>query len=174
MLQKPRAVILYNRTMGGVDLSDAQLYMYLAERRTIKWTTKVAMSLFGRAILNAYLIYAKNTSATQKLSRHLFMVSVIEGLTEHYRPEANPPRRRRTQQEIAASRDAAVQPPAHTIAWDPLEGHDLVRLPQGKKRKCGSPAHGAEERVRSSWECPACDIGLCRTCFVGYHQRPRH
>ena len=59
---KPNAVALYIKTMGDVDLSDAQLYVYLSERKTIKWTTKVAFSLFGRAILNSYLLGATRLS----------------------------------------------------------------------------------------------------------------
>ncbi|XP_065652797.1 piggyBac transposable element-derived protein 4-like [Hydra vulgaris] len=47
LVMKPNVVALYNRTMGGLDLGDAQLYVYLSERKTVKWTTKVAFSLFG-------------------------------------------------------------------------------------------------------------------------------
>ncbi|XP_070174096.1 piggyBac transposable element-derived protein 4-like [Littorina saxatilis] len=88
-VQKPNTVLLYNRAMGGVDLGDAQLYMYLAERRTMKWTTKVAFSLFGRAILNSYLLYKMNTSYAPVLSRYLFMVSVVESLAGNYYPPQN-------------------------------------------------------------------------------------
>lgn len=38
--------------MGGVDLNDAKLYAYLAERRTMKWTPK-------------YFYLAKNSNTNQ-------------------------------------------------------------------------------------------------------------
>ena len=62
----PRAIVHYNRAMGGVDLSDARLYCYLSERRSLKWTTKVAYSLIGRAILNVFIIYNQNTADIPK------------------------------------------------------------------------------------------------------------
>ncbi|KAI8517520.1 hypothetical protein Bbelb_035370 [Branchiostoma belcheri] len=39
-IERPKCVALYNKKMGGVDLGDAQLLMYLSERRTMKWSTK--------------------------------------------------------------------------------------------------------------------------------------
>ena len=65
-----------------------------------------------------------------------------------------------------------IQPPAHVAHWDPLEGHDMVKLPKTKRRNCGSVNHGGK-RVRTSYECKACDIGICPTCFVAYHRQPR-
>lgn len=174
-VQKPNTVLLYNRAMGGVDLGDAQLYMYLAERRTMKWTTKVAFSLFGRAILNSYLLYKMNTSDAPVLSRYLFMVSVVESLAGNYYPPQKVVRRRRTAAEIRAARDnpqpqlVAAAPQA--VPAHPLEGHALVKLPVGRKRNCVT-GHGT--RVRSGWECPGCDVGLCPGCFAAHHKRPRN
>lgn len=34
-LQRPKCVVLYNKCMGGVDTSDARLYAYLKERKTL-------------------------------------------------------------------------------------------------------------------------------------------
>ena len=56
----PNIIVEYNNAMGGADLSDACLYKYLTERYTIKWTHKLAFSLFGRALLNAFILYQKN------------------------------------------------------------------------------------------------------------------
>ncbi|XP_070208070.1 piggyBac transposable element-derived protein 4-like [Littorina saxatilis] len=212
-VQKSNTVLLYNRAMGGVDLGDAQLYMYLAERRTMKWTTKVAFSLFianfkvlgmtrsgfepttsrsrggrlttrptvpvfsrfGRAILNSYLLYKMNTSDAPVLSRYLFMVSVVESLASNYYPPQKVVRRRRTAAEIRAARDnpqpqlVAAAPQA--VPAHPLEGHALVKLPVGRKRNCVT-GHGT--CVRSGWECPGCDVGLCPGCFAAHHKRPRN
>lgn len=70
--------------MGGVHLKDFELYAYLPERKTWKWTTKVAMSLFGSAALNSYILYNLSISDTPKLNRYSCMVSVIEALNEKF------------------------------------------------------------------------------------------
>ncbi|KAK0042848.1 piggyBac transposable element-derived protein 4 [Biomphalaria pfeifferi] len=38
---RPAVIHAYNQAMGGVDLGDEKLYMYMAERRSLKWTNKV-------------------------------------------------------------------------------------------------------------------------------------
>ncbi|KAL8567877.1 hypothetical protein ACOMHN_058999 [Nucella lapillus] len=173
-VQKPKCVLKYNHTMGGVDMSDARLYTYLSERRTMKWTLKVAFSLFGRAVLNSYIIYRENTSDAMKLTRYQFMIQVVEGLAGNYFP----PKvvcGRRTAAEIQAARNnpvlqvpAAPQPqPQPGPAGD---GHQLRKLPVGRRRNC---VVGHDRRVRTSWVCVACDVGLCPQCFTAYHRRPR-
>ena len=86
IVMKPNAVALYNKTMVGVDSGDAQLYVYLSERKTIKRTTKVAFSLFGRAILNSYLLYKLNTNEHKPMSRIDFMMAIVESLVGDYFP----------------------------------------------------------------------------------------
>ncbi|KAL8566792.1 hypothetical protein ACOMHN_005743 [Nucella lapillus] len=171
-VRKPKCVVKYNKTMGGVDLSDARLYVYLSERRTMKWSLKVAFSLFGRAVLNAYIIYEKNTSDRPKLTRYQFMVQVVEGLAGNYYPP-KVVRRRRTAAEIEAAREnppLLQVPPAQPQPQPGPAGdtHDIRKLPVGKKRNCVA---GHNHRVRSAWECPACDVGLCPGCFVKHHKR---
>ena len=169
-VRKPRCVVLYNKVIGGVDLSDAKLYTYLSERRTMKWTTKLAFALIGRAILNSFIIY-ENTSDMPKLTRYMYMVKVVESLAgDHYPGKVV--RRRRSRIEIEAARCVLapqIQPPVADAAVD--DGHTLVELAVGKKRNC---AGMHDRRVRSGWECRVCDVGLCPVCFVAYHKRPRN
>jgi len=173
-VQKPRVVLKYNESMGGVDMSDARLYAYLSERRTMKWSLKVAFSLFGRAVLNSYILYEQNTSDIPKLTRYQFMVAAVDGLAGNYYP-TKVVRRRRTSAEIQAARQ---NPPLQVLpAQPPLpqpgpagDGHMLRKLPVGRRRNCAA-GHDERERVRSSWECAQCDIGLCPGCFAIYHRR---
>ena len=60
---KPSIVKSYNNFMGGVDASDAMLYSYLDERRTVKYWKKIAFNIFSRMILSSYIIYKQNLSA---------------------------------------------------------------------------------------------------------------
>ena len=52
--------------MGGVDLSDMAIYMFLEERRTIRWNTKVFFTLLARLILNGFTLYQQNTNHQKK------------------------------------------------------------------------------------------------------------
>ena len=167
LVMKPNVVALYNRTMGGVDLGDAQLYVYLSERKTIKWTTKVAFSLFGRAILNSYLLYKLNTNERKPMSRISFMMAIVESLAGGYQP-VKVVTKRRTSREIEVARSTFVPYPLpqHTAINNPLYGHNLVKIGSGKKVKCVA---GHQTRVRTSWQCQSCCVGLCPGCFSNYH-----
>ncbi|KAK0069744.1 piggyBac transposable element-derived protein 4 [Biomphalaria pfeifferi] len=163
---RPAVIHAYNQAMGGVDLGDEKLYMYIAERRSLKWTNKVFFSQFGRAILNSYIIYHSNTSDRPKLSRYNFIVSALESMTSNFVPQ-KVIRRKRTRTEM----EAAQMGPTlltQTVAGHPLDGHDLSKLPVGKKRQCVA---GHPTRVRTGWECTGCKVGLCPECFAKYHRQ---
>ena len=56
-IQKPDAIIDYNKYMGAVDLSD-QLLQYTANRRrTLKWYKKVMFHMYDLCSVQAYLLY---------------------------------------------------------------------------------------------------------------------
>ncbi|KAL8567150.1 hypothetical protein ACOMHN_033052 [Nucella lapillus] len=179
--RRPKIVVKYNKSMGGVDLCDSKLYCYCGERRTMKWTNKVAFGLFGRALLNAYILYDLHSSDIHKLTRKMFLVDVLESLAGGYYPP-KVVRRRRTQAQIEADRAQpqvfAVPQPADPQPGpaDPQPGpagdagHQLRKLPGSKRRNCVA---GHDGRKRSRFECPACDIGLCPECFAQYHKKPR-
>lgn len=170
---RPRCVSTYNKAMGGVDLSDARMYAYLAERRTMKWTTKVAFGLIGRALLNSFILFDLNTTDRRlKLTRYQFMVSALEALMGDYRPPIVH-KRRRTKAQITADHAAPIPPivpPTHEA--QPKESPcTLAKLPVGKKRNC---AAFHTTRKRSCWQCPTCDVGLCPPCFSIYHKKKRN
>lgn len=57
-LVKPICVKDYNDTMGGIDLKDQKLSMYLLERkRGLKWYMKIFKRLLNVSILNAHIMY---------------------------------------------------------------------------------------------------------------------
>jgi hypothetical protein len=160
--------------MGGTDLSDGQLYHYLAERKTIKWTKKVCWSLFGRACLNAYIVYLKSETNTTKMSRLQFMTMAIESFVVDYDHQPIL-RHRRSNAEILRDRQnvLTVQPRRQSDnPWDILGEHTLDKLPEKKRRDC---VHGhGNQRKRSRYVCKKCDVGLCPECFAPYHKRPRY
>ena len=56
----PELVRDYNLYVGGVDLSDMRTYIFLDERRTIRWNKKVFFTLSGRFLLNSFILYQLN------------------------------------------------------------------------------------------------------------------
>ena len=58
-VKKPLAVFDYTQRMGGVDKSDQFMNYYNGVRRSLKWTTKLAIQLFSMCVTNAYILYTK-------------------------------------------------------------------------------------------------------------------
>ena len=107
--------------MGGVDLSDMRIYMFLDERRTIRWNKKVFFTLLGRLILKSFILYQQNTNHEKKLNRMNFMIQLVEGLIGDYRQTWIRPGRKAT--DIPKR---LLNPEAHM---------KQIKLPKGKKKK---------------------------------------
>lgn len=154
--QKPCAIDLYNRFMGGVDLHDAMLYSYLDERKTVKVWKKCVFNILGRILLNAYIVYSSNTAHDPKLSRKDFVCSVINDLAHDWLAEKaiGEPQRR-------APRNPLV--PIHLQADRVVPG---VRTLDGRKEKnccvCSRLADGIRHRSRTV--CVVCGHGLHAKC----------
>lgn len=166
IMRKPEIVTIYNRVMGGVDSKDTRLYAYLAERRTMKWSTKVFFSLLGHAVLNSYILYKGNTSAVHIRTRHDYMISLVHSLVKDYRLKKSIViRRTREQIRQARARQDDIRPPMHAVASRP-NFHNVKKLANGTRRNCGG---GHARRTRTVWECSSCHVSVCRICIGKYH-----
>lgn len=68
---KPVVVHNYNQFMGGVDLKDQKLSMYLLERKCgIEWCITIFMHILNTSILNSYKYIA--------LCKYLFRSNILE------------------------------------------------------------------------------------------------
>ena len=67
---KPHSVYEYNKYMGGVDLTDQQLGAGVQSicpmRKTLKWSSKVAIRLLLQMMLNAHKVYKENEGPIPK------------------------------------------------------------------------------------------------------------
>jgi len=59
--EKPLCVIDYNHNMGGVDLKEQLLHMYLVERKMTKWYLKLFKRLLNSTVLNSIVVYRQVT-----------------------------------------------------------------------------------------------------------------
>jgi len=64
--EKPASVVLYNKTMGGVDYIDQVLSPYKAERKTIRWYKKFFFHLIDLSVYNSFVVY-KNLNPTKRV-----------------------------------------------------------------------------------------------------------
>ncbi|KAK0053275.1 piggyBac transposable element-derived protein 4 [Biomphalaria pfeifferi] len=94
------------------------------------------------------------------------LMTAAESMTSNFVPQ-KVTHRKRTRTEMEAARMSPT-PLTQTVAGHPLDGHDLSKLPVGKKQQCVA---GHPTRVRTGWECTGCKVGLCPECFAKYHRQ---
>lgn len=88
MLVKPVCVKDYNNTMGGVDLKDQKLSMYLLERkRGVKWYIKMFKRLLNVSIHNAFVMYVNSLSRRNivAMTHREFRYKLAKSLVDEHR-----------------------------------------------------------------------------------------
>jgi hypothetical protein len=159
-IQKPACVIDYNKWMGGVDLKDQLLQMYLVERKRMqKWHMKLFRRLLNATVLNAMIIYRHNTG--KKIDQLAFRVNLVDALFEQFANTERIIRGRRAEENtIPRLRER------HFIHKVPPSGRKS--LPQRRCVVCTK--HGRRKDTR--YCCLRCDVGLClEECFEAYHTK---
>lgn len=136
---KPEIVNEYNKHMGGVDQSDMMVSFYNGERKTIKVWKKVTFNLFQRIMLNAYILYSKNTTDRPIMSRLSFTQSVIESLALEFK------------------RNEKKKKPAKPRS-------KLGLAPGGKEHDCVQCSNRATKRRRTRYQCLRCLRAVHPTC----------
>lgn len=143
-ITKPKIVFHYNAYMGSVDHSDAMTSAYDGKRKCIKVWKKMFLHIFHRMLLNAFVIYLKNTSDLKPMSRLRFIQTLIHELVQ-YRPPTR--RQGRGRQQVT-----------------------IVKIGSGKEKDCivCSRRYKGGHRRRSRTMCTRCEKGLHQHCL------PRH
>lgn len=157
---KPEVIRKYNDNMGGVDVSDQMLYQYLDERRTLKFWKKVIFNIFGRMVLNSYILYKTNTS--KPLTRLDFIISIIEDISKEWLQHKNGcrPISPNVSEEICADQQGG---------GDAVQNKYFEKLPNKKEKNCcvcsirSTKAGG--KRKKSTFQCKKCKKGLHTGCY---------
>ena len=156
---KPKVVVDYNDTMGGVDRLDQHLHDYpVTRKRGKKYYKKIFFHLLDISIYNAFVLYQKDGGKKHHLDFRLTLVEAYHSeskttklgrpkkpgplrLTERHFPDYIPP----TEKKAAPTRCCAVC--------------CNQRDSKGKKR-----------RKETRYYCQKCNVGLCVVpCFKIYH-----
>ena len=161
----PEPVLVYNSSMGGVDLADQYAAYYSVGRPSIRWWRYLCWWLLQTAMANAFILWrdsqTKEPASSKRRVRHIdFRLAVLRALCAG---------------KVSRKR-AAPQAPSQAGVTDskPLS-HRSVRLP-GRKKICQqckrkgvrtAKGHGVE----TVFGCPICLVHLCPAlCFAAFHQ----
>ena len=85
-VQKPVAIELYTRFMGGVDRADQKLWNLLNCHRMNKWWVKIFFYVFELSLVNVCIVFQENNGNAARLKRHraTFRNDLIAGFTAGY------------------------------------------------------------------------------------------
>ena len=158
----------YTQRMGGVDKSDQFMTYYNGVRRSLKWTTKLAIHLFSMCVTNAYILYTKYGDKTEKIDHEEYILKIVEYLIEEgmkTRVLKNPPERSSIGRKLRFGDHFPEQIPRK-------EG--TKRKPSRPCFACNGSWHDMRKKILpkrcSGVWCKVCKKVLCVTrCFDIFH-----
>ncbi len=167
MVEKPTAIVEYNRFIGGVDLADQLLSYYGFGHRTVRWWRRAFFFLFDMAVVNSYILYTlQNPDRRRRLSHEQFRVQLAPNLLQvsgepvvprvHHGPNhhSQQPAARLTERHFPSS-----------------IGHNEAGRPVQKDCAVCSKRKG-RGRKTSTYMCRECSLPMCIVpCFELHHTK---
>lgn len=149
-IQKPRAVIEYNKYKSYIDISDQLKSYNTSLRKSLKWYRKLAIELLlGTMLVNAFIAYQE--VANDKIS----ITSFRENITE-----------RLIKQQI-------------TLPENIVQQHSLQNLRRSQRRRSvvcfakikaeSGRNFGMRKTPQTTLKCIACEKHYCLDCFFQVH-----
>ncbi|KAK9680994.1 DDE Tnp 1-like zinc-ribbon [Popillia japonica] len=163
-IKKPKVVVDYNYTMGGVDRLDQHLRNYqIAKTRGKKYYKKIFFHLLDLAVFNSFVLYQKNGGRMSNLD---YRTELVEQMIRKYHSSTIPKKRGRPNQ-IGALRLTE----RHFPDFVPSTEKKSVRY-----RRCAvcsqKRVRGKKIRKETRYWCSECKVALCVvSCFKRYHTK---
>ncbi|CAL1277651.1 unnamed protein product [Larinioides sclopetarius] len=155
--KKPKAILDYNRTMGGVDLADQCLSCYPTVRnQQKKYYKKIFRQLLNQSVWNSFVLFKK---CGGKMTHLEFRLNLIQNLLQTYRESKilqNPAVDRLTRRHFASH----------------IEATEKKKMPTRVYTLCSKKFDNKGRRVRkeSRFECKQCNVALWIVpCFEIFH-----
>lgn len=159
-VDKPEVVVMYNKTMGGVDLSDSKLTSYNTTRKRMKkYYQKQFRHLIDIACLNSFILYNKLGGKNCRLE---FMIKIVENIIKKYK--------------VRDSEFGRISRKDNPLR---LSGHHFPsNLPETSKnkkpyKKCFVHKYlsdTSKRRKETRIYCAECNVAICAApCFRIYH-----
>ena len=165
-VQKPEAIMYYNKKMGGVDAIDQQLHSIQIMRKSYKWYHKIFFRLLMVSMLSSHKIYKSRGGKIEFLQ---FVHDVLTSLVANAPHLAADHRRHQDNLVRLTGRHFPSQSLYEGQAKDKKHKPKDCRVcrARGIKTAKGFP-------IRSMWQCGDCpgNPGLCPgDCFRVYHTK---
>lgn len=166
IIKKPVAVLDYNSSMGGVDLSDQCLSYYRITRaQQRKYYKKIFKHLLDQAVWNSFVLFKKKGG---NLTHATFRMRLVERLVEDA-VDLNQLANRGI--SVKASENCSRLSGRHFPSYITNSTSNKTH-PVRKCVVCASKTNENGKRVRreTRYECEQCNVGLCAApCFQIYH-----
>ncbi|XP_071393737.1 piggyBac transposable element-derived protein 4-like [Centroberyx affinis] len=153
----PDSVVDYNRSMGGVDLSDALIGYYSVHHKTMKWYKTFFYHFVDIAVVNSFLLHKelykiRNDPTMRKPhTQKIFREKLAAEMLEFAEGSAPPP------------------PPPPPTCMPMYYGADATQ----SRRYCRRCQDTGIQRVKTPVYCRKCQVPLCFTskknCFQEWH-----
>lgn len=165
---KPKVIVAYNKTMGGVDLVDQYLSTYhVARNGGKKYYKKIFFHLLDQAVFNAFQVYKKDGGNKSHLKFRLDLIDQIIDKYHSFIPLSRPGR-------------PSNEPESSRL----YERHFLELIPPTEKKEnparqckvCSSKKNENGKKIRreTRYYCKDCNVGLCIPCFKLYHTQKNY
>lgn len=168
-LRCPKPVADYNVYMGGVDRFDQYMSYYNIAWKSRRWWMKIFYYMVESVICNAYICYKVTCNQKkQKPMSHLeFRSKLANELLTNYNS-----RKRSCTKVLRFPHSKLAKPSGRYVGVDNATRLDDVgkHLPvKGTIRRCAQCSTKTKV-VRSTTLCKECNVALCITCFIPFHE----
>lgn len=147
----PNLVFQYNKNMVGVDKNNCLVSLYRTLSKSRRWYLPIFFYLLDMSIVNAWLLYKKETIKHRQLQLKEFRLEVAEGLLQDGK------RKRGRQSEILVNKRINAprcQRPYDLIRYDGVGHWPTFKSERLRCKYCNS----GESKI----VCSKCNVALCQ------------
>ena len=163
----PSAVVEYNQSMNGVDITDQYLsYFSLTKRKTTKWWKKLFWRIIYICILNSFVVFRVNNPDSGISTHRQFRILLMEQLTK-------PLLIARASPQSSVGLNHGGRRPGEDLSR--LKGKHFAYVDTSKRRRCvvcynKKTLNNKRKDTKVSSFCPKCEEYMCiGVCFEKYH-----
>jgi hypothetical protein len=160
---RPVAIEIYNKHMGGVDLTDFLVSCYRHTLKHKRWYMRIFFHFLNVSITNSWVI-SRWLDPKTKVDLLAFRSSIATVLISRGL-SLNTRKRRGRPAAVCLQPMAKVMHVEKSVRTDPTLGH----FPEKKDQKNASRCRLTGCIRRTRYSCAVCQVYICPECFAGYH-----